>query len=370
MANYIPNFDDKRVSARCKVALGFVLGVMHTEKSKEWSTRYIDQHLGQQQTALGKYLRNTLLICENDKYFFGSYAKDTQKCKEYRANAQGIEDLKDQIAHVLPPEPRPTTLTTNYEQPVRDNHLIRHLIEREYGDQLRSGEFDYRDSSYRLWNNLQNVKSVYRKPIMSEYGYSHNYDVEACAPNIIEQLSRRYGNDLYMPALDDYIVNKIPFRNQISEDFDIDIKTTKIFLNALFCGASIGFNPQFATCVMLDNDTAKITLAKEHPTIMQLREDIKLCWCHIVDSGVEISRRRKIETNRLLPVSSRDRWSVYFKYEREVISSISRYLRELNIKCFLEHDGFSSDKAINVVELCARVKLDTAFDLNMTYTNV
>ena len=121
---------------------------------------------------------------------------------------------------------------------------------------------------------------------------------------------------------------------------------------------------------MLNNDTAKIALAKEHPTIIQLREDIKLCWCHIVNSGLEISRKRNIESNRLVRVSSRDRWSCYFKYEREVISSISRYLRELNIKCFLEHDGFSSDKAINVVELCARVKLDTAFDLNMTYTNV
>ena len=364
MANYIPNFEDKRVSARCKVALGFVLGVLSTDKGKPWSTRYIDKHLGQQQTALGKYLRNTLLICDNEHW-----AMNSGKCKVWRSNAEGIYYLKNQIG-INTTTQTPTTLTTNYEQQIYDDRLVANMIEREYGNQLRSGEFDYRDSAHRLWNNLQNVKSVYRKPILSEYGYSHNYDIEACAPNIIEQLSRRYGNDLYMPALDDYIVNKTQFRETIKVDFELDDKTTKVLLNSLFCGANIGFNPQYATSIMLNNDTAKIALAKEHPTIIQLREDIKLCWCHIVNSGLEISRRRNIESNRLVRVSSRDRWSCYFKYEREVISSISRYLRELNIKCFLEHDGFSSDKAINVVELCARVKLDTAFDLNMTYTNV
>jgi len=363
MKQYTPNFDDPRVSARCKTALGFVIGVLSETKSHQWSTRYIDKHLGQQQTKLGKYLRESLLICDSDKYYYGI----EHKCKEYRSNAEGIEHLKDHIHHVLPAEAYPTTLTTNYEMPVRDNHLVRHLIEREYGDQLRSGDFDYRESHHRLWNNLQNVKSVYRKPILSEYGYSHNYDIEACAPNIIEQLSRRYGNDLYMPALDDYIIHKAEFRKQISKDFELDVKTTKVFLNSLFCGASIGMNSQFATSIMLNNDVAKITLAKEHATITQLREDIKLCWSHIVDSNQEISRRRKIETNRLLPVNSRERWSVYFKYEREVITSISRYLRELNTKCFLEHDGFSSNQLVDVVELCSRVKLDTGFDLKIEY---
>ena len=362
MKQYTPNFDDPRVSARCKTALGFVIGVFNETKAKPWSTRYIDKHLGQQQTKLGKYLRESLLICEDVHYGMSS-----GKCKQWRSNAEGIEHLKDHIHHVLPAKVMPKTLTTNYDEAIRDNHLVAYLVEREYGDQLRSGEFDYRESSHRLWNNLQNVRSVYRKPMMSEYGYSHNYDIEACAPNIIEQLSRRYGNDLYMPALDDYIIGRTAFRKQISEEFELSPKDTKVFLNSLFCGASVGFNPQFATSIMLDNDTAKITLAKEHPTIMQLREDIKLCWCHIVDSKQEISRRRKIETNRLQPVTSRERWSVYFKYEAEVISSISRYLRELNIKCFLEHDGFSSNQLVDVVELCARVKLDTGFDLKIEH---
>jgi len=363
MKQYTPNFDDPRVSARCKTALGFVIGVLSETKSHQWSTRYIDKHLGQQQTKLGKYLRESLLICDSDKYYFNG---DQHKCKEYRRNAEGIEHLKDHIAHVLPAKTI-KTLTTNWEDPIRDNHLVAYLVEREYGDQLRSGDFDYRESSHRLWNNLQNVRSVYRKPLLSEYGYSHNYDIEACAPNIIEQLSRRYGNDLYMPALDDYICNKTEFRKQISKDFELDAKTTKVFLNSLFCGAIVGENSRFATSILLSNDVAKIVLAKEHATITQLRADIKLCWSHIVDSNQEISRRRKIETNHLCPVNSRERWGVYFKYEREVISSISRYLRELNIKCFLEHDGFSSNQLVDVVELCSRVKLDTGFDLKIEY---
>lgn len=362
MKAYIPNFDDPRVSARCKIALGFVIGVLSETKPHPWSTRYIDLHLGQQQTKLGKYLRDSLLICDDEHW-----GMNTGKCKQYRSNPEGIEYLKKHITHVLPQNNKPKVLETDFDEAIRDNHLVRHLIEREYGDQLRSGEFDYRESSHRLWNNLQNVRSVYRKPVLSEYGYAHNYDIEACAPNIIEQLSRRYGNDLYMPALDDYIQNKKRFRKQISLDFELDAKTTKVFLNSLFCGAVVGFNPQFATSVMLNNDVAKITLAKDHETISQLREDIKLCWKHIIDSGVEISRRKKVQTNRLLPVNSRERWSVYFKYEREVISVISRYLRECDIKCFLEHDGFSSDQLVDVVELCARVKLETGFNLNLKH---
>lgn len=375
MVEYHPNFSDKRVKRRCERALGFVCGCLSESKPKASYSRSIDNFLGQSQDNLGKYLRACLLKCVDDYY-----NPETGVCKLYVRNPLGVKFIKQSIrgeidikwhdyAEYVKHEPQ---LLKEVEQDefLFDQRMIANLIEAEYGNQLHTGEFDYNDKAHRLWHPIQQVRSAHKKLILSDWGYKHQYDIVACAPTIIEQLSRLYGNDLWMPYLSEYLEDNKKYRAQIASDLELDVKTTKIFINSLFCGARVGNNAQFATSELLDNDKTKIQLVKEHTQLIGLRDDIKTCWNYIIQSGEEISRRRDVETGRLKPVSSSEKWAVYFKYERQILNQAQRYLQDRNIKFLLEHDGWNCDNPIDVSELENQIRCSTGISLRLKYEKI
>jgi len=92
--SYTPNFNDPRVVKRITHALGFASASLTTDKSRQWTTRELDKHIGRSWHSLGKYLRDKLLICTNDVYWFGTHGS---KCKEYRLNHRGYEELTAQF---------------------------------------------------------------------------------------------------------------------------------------------------------------------------------------------------------------------------------------------------------------------------------
>lgn len=357
---YTPNFNDPRVLNRVRTALGFAIAVFSETESRSWSTRYIDKHVGQIQTPLGRYLRNSLLICTDPKFTMGG-----GKCKKYQLNPEGVRHLKEHIYYSKASYDLPEQLSTDWDEPIWDQFVVGRFVHGTYSEQLKTGNFDYRESHYRLFNDLQNVKTVYRKPILAEYGYKHNYDISCAAPTIIEQVSRRYGNDLWMPYYEEYLNNKTQVRTQLSKDFELDVKQTKVLINSLFCGARIGLSSQFSTSILLGNDVSKIMFAKEHEFLTGLREDIKTAWSYVISSEQEITRRRKLDTGRLIPVSSKDKWLVYFKYERYIMNVISRHLKEENLKFFLEHDGWSCDKQVDVSQIEQLILAETGFTVKL-----
>lgn len=369
---YTPNFSDPRIAKRAKLALTFAVAMLSNDKPRAWSSEYMKKFFGQPQHDLSKYLRNVLLTVTNNHYNMLN-----GKCKEYIRNQKGVNYLKQALAgEVIVPwenyrdvsKPIPLTQKSVLDDESYDGELVKILLQREYDKELSSGQFCYDDKSNRLWHPIQRIKSEHRDQALNEYGYTYSYDIEACAPTIIEQLSRRYGNDLYMQTYEYYLNNKDAFRSQISVDFDLDIKTTKTFINSLFNGARIGMNSSYATSEILHNDQSRIQLAKEHELICGLREDIKTCWKYIIDSGEEISRRRKQDKNgvmRLLNVTSREKWSVYFKYERYVINAIHQYMNTQNIKNFLIHDGWLCDQELGVDDIQNFVFHQTGFDIKV-----
>lgn len=366
--DYTPNLCDRRVKQRAIRALGFALGVMSPDKPHQWSTRFIDQHMGQQQHPLSQWLRRQLLTVTDEHW-----SKDNRKCKQYVLNVAGAQQLKRLLGDTgavpdsLPKkQPRIVDLNQDY---ITDDFIVRKAIEMEYGEQLRSGEFDYRESHNRLFNSLQNYKSVYRRPILAEYGYTWEYDIEACAPTIIEQLSRRYGNDLWMPHYQDYLDNKQQFRQQISQDFELDDKTTKILLNSLFCGAKIGLVSNYATTKLLHNDVSRIMLAKSHPLITGLRADIKTAWQYVTDSGAEFSRSTSAK-GRLRPINSKQRWAVYFKYERYILNVVHHYLNTSDNRHLLEHDGWRCELQVDTDYLTQQIYQQTGFQIKLKEVNI
>ncbi len=91
---YTPNFNDPRVIARSKQAIGFACGVMSTTKPHAWSSRYIDKYFGISSNKLSRYLRDKLLICTDDYYRYNS---TSNQCKQYKLNQTGLDYLREQL---------------------------------------------------------------------------------------------------------------------------------------------------------------------------------------------------------------------------------------------------------------------------------
>ena len=353
---YTPNARDPRVHNRIKKAFGFACGVLSHDKSHGWSTRYIDRYFGQQQNPLSQWLRGQLLICTNDLY-----NKDAGITKQYRLNETGANYIRyllkggsgtvQDYAEQFPAQDLDVLIATDQHQ--FDEQCVAQWVSREYAHELESGEFNYDDKSHRLWHPLQSVKRMYKKPILAQHGFQYHYDIQCAAPTLIHQHAQRQQDpmDLYLFALRRYLEDRTHIRKQIAQAMEIDVRTAKVIVNALFSGARIGNNPDFALSQLLGNDPAKIQFLKEDPYITELRADIKTCWTYITPSMTRRSILDKNNKTRMLPISSREKWMRYFDLERTVLNAVIDYMKSHNMKYFLEHDGWACSQAIDLTQL-------------------
>lgn len=393
---YQPNFSDPRIQRRITQSVGFVCAVFSEQKPRAWSTRDIDRHLGVQSNPLSAWLRSVLLICTHSHW-----NKDSGKCKEYIRNDTGVSYLRgvlqgtisvafDQYTKRSLTRPKTsdadasesfvenndktqsiTTLPLPYclRSPVStqswDNQMVNQWIRREYARDLSSQTFDYKDKSSRLWHPLQNVRSDYRKQILAESGLSHQYDLGSAAPTLIYQYAQQCGMDVYCKAIEQLIVDKDHIRQHISDTADIAVTDSKILINALFCGAKLGRNRDFAISQLLYHDVARIEVLKQDPYVQQLREDIKDCWRYITPT---LAPRFNVETGRRVPVNSKQKWALYFQLERSVLDCVRSYLIQTHNAHFLEHDGWTCAEPVNTDELLTHIQQQTGFVLTLAYT--
>ena len=211
---YNPNFNDPRVLSRTTQALGFALAVMSKTEPHQWSTRYIDQHFGQQQLPLSKYLRDVLLITTNNHW-----SKDTGKCKEYILNESGVRYLREIIQETTTMtwnEYKESNLDKNYHSipycigspdvcdEVRNNErkwdykIVNQWVRREFENELAALQFNYDDKSDRLWHPIQSIRREYKEPILAERGLRYQYDIQCAAPTLIHQYAQQLDMDLWL----------------------------------------------------------------------------------------------------------------------------------------------------------------------------
>lgn len=349
MATYQPNFSDPRVQRRVKRAIGFASGVISTTKSQQWSTRYIDKWFGVQSNPLSKYLREQLLIVSNDRW-----NKDSGQCKEYLLNQSGVDRLCDAIG-----------LQKNNNNSIT-YPIVLQVAKEEYKTELASGDFAYNDQSSRLWHPLQNFRRDAKREVLETAGYKFHYDIQCCAFALIHQYSQTLPEpmDLYLEHLISYIRDRKRIRTEIATAAEIPEDVVKRIVNALLAGAPLSANPTTQIYQMLGGDIARIKFLQQHEYLSLLRADIKICWDYIKPT---LPRKSKTQANgrqRMIPVSSRQKWGVYFDLERQVLNEVREFLRETNNKHFLEHDGWSCENELDLVALRERVKEKTGFELD------
>ena len=358
--SYQPNFDDPRVQRRIQRAIGFASGVMSATRSQAWSTRYIDKWFGVQSNPLSGYLRQQLLIVTDDHW-----NKDTGKCKEYLLSQSGVNFLLAQLDQ---------DNTQLYP-------IVLQVAQQEYQQELESGSFAYNDQSQRLWHPLQNFRRDVKTQVLESAGYDYHYDIECCAFNLIHQHSQRIPEvvvngrwqqgpmDLYLFALREYIRDRTRIRESLAHEAEIDPNTIKRMINALLAGAKLSTNPTTEIYQLLAGDHAKIKFLQQHEYLTRLRADIKTCWDYIKPTLPRRSRTQVSGQERMIAISSRQKWGVYFDLERQVLNEVREFLCECDNRHFLEHDGWSCEHEIDQTSLSHRILERTGFRVNFELTS-
>lgn len=356
---YNPNLDDPRIQRRSRRALGMTIGCLSEDKSRQLGTRFIDQHFGQGQTNLSKWLRKKLLVPTSETY---KIRKDGSGaiCKEYKLNQTGVEYLANIVGKDI------TTHTNKIT-------VVDEWIQHTYEDQL-SGEFEYTEKSYRLWNPIQGIRRDIRHPLLARHGFCYSYDIDTAAPTILYQLHLQRSGGIVLDHIDYYISNKDVVRSTLAELTGLEKDIIKKIINALFAGAILARNNFCQLYHLIGYNKAIMKLLQSNRFIIDLKEDIRELWTSIKQEEPIIYKRdsqgdfiyNKSGSKKAMPFRSKRKWHVYFREERRVLDVINQYLKQKDHKFLLEHDGFTSNKEISITDLSDYITYQTGYCLSFS----
>jgi hypothetical protein len=342
---YSPNFKDIRVQKRLALALAFAKKYLRVDRSCALGTRWIHHpnNLGNQQHELSRYLRDQLLICID-----GRYNKDQGVTKKYILNQTGFNYL-NQFVDITHIHTYSVTLLSN-----------------QFKEELNSG-IEYKDSSNRRWHWLQHQRRQDKQQVLIDSGLIHNYDIVCSCPTLLYQYSQSLGMDLYLMHLNDYLKNRTVIRQQLAEQTEIDEQVIKRLINGLFQGGQISAYTKSNSYVELNGDIARIKFLQQHEFIIGLKQDIKIMWSYIKPVMQKRTKQDKNGIIRSLPITSKQKTSLYRELERQVLNSVDSFLTDTNNRCFLEHDGWTTAEQIDIDLMRNYIKNATGFDIDIDY---
>jgi hypothetical protein len=248
-----------------------------------------------------------------------------------------------------------------------DKKIVGELFTRDYKTELATAQFTYMDKSNRLWHPLQQVRREFKKTILADADLIHQYDIKCCAPTLLLQHAQSLGYDEYPFALMRYINNRTQVRNELAALINVHPDIIKQLINAMFCGAKLGNNKEFALSKLLDHDAARIRVLQDNTFIQELKINIKHMWQAIEPSMTKTTTTDKNNKQRKVPLSSKHKWNRYFELERITLNAVRQYLSDTNNKCFLEHDGWTTSVKINESSLRDYVHQTTGFTIVLDY---
>lgn len=340
MEKYQPNFTDPRIQARALKCLNFV--ELYMRNTVKWIARNeMYRHFGDTSRPLGQFLRNLVLITVDDYYNY-----QTGQCKRYRKNQQGVDQLKTFLG-VTAFEP---TLAQNLTQ------------------QIESGEFEYETKSHREFNPVQFINRQRRGSILANHGYRNNYDIVAAAPTLLLQRAQQLDPDFQAPALAQYIRMRTHTREQIAQECGITAGDVKSIVNAMLHGAYISRNSYSQILQDLNYNYAAIGRLQVNQSVRELQTDIRELWKRLKVLFPDRYRTNCRGHAVRVRLNGRDKSGLYRTLESEVGQVIRRYLKRHSVRLLWIHDGWCSDKVVDTVELCAEVRRQTGFVIELEWT--
>lgn len=266
----------------------------------------------------------------------------TGQCIKYRLREQNLNQLKSDIG-----------ICTLYTPPV------------EIQQQIESGAFEYELKSDRWFAAAQFIASGIRGPLLANAGYRYAYDIEAAAATLLLQRARQISPGFEAAHLDAYIQDRNAIRNQIALEATTSTDTVKLVINAVLQGSILSTHSSSKLFDALNQDYALVQRLKSSQTLTAIRTDIKMMWQCLRDQLPREYITDKKGCERLRKLSARDKSAYYRSYENQVAQVIKRYLKQKKLRFLWVHDGWQCDKAIDPVELCARVRQQTGFVIKL-----
>lgn len=384
--HYVPDFNNPKVIKRVNKALTFVTRYLSPRRPSSCSKSQLNKYLGRSNNNLGNYLRKKLLVTTNNWYHM-----DRGITKQYIYNKIGVEFLISMTTGI---STRYTVLSSNElnglnlssNKVINNNNYthnyhysVQHVIDqyvhdqasKDFSKELETGEFNYTEKPNfpRLIHPLQNMPVKTRSQLLTDNNFTYEYDIVCCAQSLILYYAYKLGTGEFMPTIDHYINNRKQIRQQMANDLEVNVMTIKKIINAMFCGAYISTNVKYSSIYkLLDFDDAKIVYMKENAWVQSLKQEIKQCWDYIKPHHKEYIRKTK--TGKLRhQLYAKDKWNIYFNLERQCLNHIQTYLTEHNVKSFLIHDGWHTNKSINITDLENYVYNNTGYLVTIEGTN-
>lgn len=343
MANkpYKPNFTDPRVLRRIQASLDWVNTYLSVNNPRPLANRQIQKEFGAQTRPLARWLRAKLLIKVDL-----NFNKLTGQCQTYTLNLEGYNQVCDAIGY-----------TPKFKS------------SQEIQMQVESGQFEYTEKSDRSFTALQFIRKEIRNAYLFNNGYKYHYDIEAAAPTLLyqraEKLALVAGLEFDLPYLKAYIDNRSQVRNQISDEATADCKQVKSVINALLQGGRLSAWNNNQTFREINSDYDLLKRLKKSETLTNLLGDFKKLW-QILRNDLPV--RYLTDCNgrhRRVALSGRDKSGYYRSLEKQVGDVIRRYLKNDSVRHLWIHDGWSCDRIIDDVELCAEVRRQTGFVIKL-----
>ena len=331
---YAPNLQDKRVQKRVTTVLDWCdanLFEQYSTNMRSVPTKdktvakklSIADVFGQQQNPLSKWLRHNLLIqtgiYEPGRLVYGYMLREGSVAK--------IRSLMGELA----------VARTDMQK-----------FENSYQQELNSLNFNYREKSERLWHGLQNMRRTEKEEFWSKY-LPYDYDISACAPNLLAQTARMVGlSEEKLAGVQKYLDEKGAFRKHFMDVSGLTMQQSKAVINSLFNGARLIPHFTCSTYELLNFNREALERIKADPQVVEMLVSIKEIW-KVLKSVIKIGKGAK--------------WNIYFQLEREVIDVVHEYLRAQDNAFFSEHDGWRCAKPVDTAALSALVFERTGYDL-------
>jgi hypothetical protein len=192
----------------------------------------------------------------------------------------------------------------------------------------------------------------------------YEYDFENCHYSIFSQLAARYGFE--SEAIGHYLAHKKAVREQLAKDIGISIEQVKMCLLAIMYGARANTWHENAIPNEIQ-DTAKVKALYAHPLFQGIAQDIAQGRRVILDNWP--TRRTTLLNDMSKRIKKNEKPERKLAHLLQGIEAKAlRAVIELipNDVLLLMHDGFVTNKRVNIKDMERAVKAATGYKLSLS----
>ena len=308
---------------------------------------------------LGKKFKEALLICVDDSY---SNFDGSEYTKKYQVNDRNLAKIVQSATTLIEP-----AICVLVFKPAKEvNNWVTAYYKKKYAKEL-AGEkqFNYNDKSYRLWNELQNLASDDKQEVFGDtlpFDYDVSTSLISHMLGDVQKMDKKFDPTEYNLVIE-YRDSKTEIREGVGKLLDLPADKVKELFSYINNNGVISTSPFMSLIKIVGNDKSKVEIIKKNKFFRKYRLQIKSLW------------RRWITMNNLrvwfgsdkdrIHIQNKKRYTLYFFNERKLLDVIKSYLDSKGFIYFLEHDGFRSNKEVDVEELHAFIKSNLQVEIKL-----